>query len=68
MTDSDELKPKGGRGFAGMSPERRQEVARKGGASVPAEKRSFHKNRELASDAGAKGGRIGGARRWPKGS
>lgn len=39
-----------------MSPEKRQEIARKGGQSVPAEKRSFTKNRELAAEAGKKGG------------
>jgi general stress protein YciG len=44
------------RGFAAMSPEKRREVARKGGASVPSEKRTFAKNKELAASAG----RIGG--------
>lgn len=44
------------RGFAAMDPERRREVARKGGASVPAAKRSFSKDRDLAATAGAKGG------------
>lgn len=46
-------KPKG---FAAMSPEKRTEIARKGGLSVPSDKRSFSKNRELASEAGRKGG------------
>lgn len=44
------------RGFASMDPERRREIARKGGASVPADKRSFSQNRSLAADAGRKGG------------
>jgi general stress protein YciG len=44
------------RGFAAMSPERRQEIARKGGSSVPPDKRSFSTNRELAVSAGSKGG------------
>jgi uncharacterized protein len=44
------------RGFASMSPERQQELARKGGASVPAAKRSFSQNRDLASHAGRLGG------------
>lgn len=44
------------RGFAAMTPERRTEVARLGGAATPPEKRSFFKNRELAATAGAKGG------------
>jgi general stress protein YciG len=53
------------RGFAAMDPERRREIARKGGASVPSEKRSFSKNKELATEAGRKGGGIsrGGGRR-----
>lgn len=44
------------RGFASMDPERQRELARKGGASVPSEKRSFFKDRKLAAEAGAKGG------------
>lgn len=44
------------RGFACMDPERRREIARKGGASVPDEKRSFSKDRTLAASAGRKGG------------
>jgi general stress protein YciG len=49
--------PKKKQGFASLSPERRREIARKGGKSVPAEKRSFSQNAELASSAGAKGGK-----------
>lgn len=46
------------RGFASMSPERRREIARKGGASVPADKRSFSKSADLAASAGRKGGSV----------
>jgi len=53
------------RGFAAMDPERRREIARRGGASVPSEKRSFAQNRDLAANAGRKGGAAsrGGGRR-----
>lgn len=44
------------RGFASMDPERQREIARKGGASVPSEKRSFSQDRNLAAAAGRKGG------------
>jgi uncharacterized protein len=44
------------RGFASMDEEKQREIARKGGANVPDEKRSFSKDRELASEAGRKGG------------
>jgi len=44
------------RGFASMSPDRRREIARMGGASVPPSKRSFSQNRDLASAAGKFGG------------
>lgn len=52
MTDQ----PKSKRGFASMSPEKRREIARKGGASVPADKRTFSKDKDLAASAGQKGG------------
>ena len=51
-------KPKGKRGFASMSPEKRSEIARKGGMSVPADKRSFYRDKLLAAKAGAKGGKA----------
>ncbi len=41
-----------------MSPELQRRIARKGGASVPAEKRSFSQNRTLAAEAGRKGGQA----------
>jgi general stress protein YciG len=44
------------RGFAAMDEEKQREIARKGGESVPAEKRSFSKDHELAAEAGRKGG------------
>ncbi len=55
------------RGFAAMDPERRREIARRGGASVPSEKRSFAQDRDLAATAGRKGGSAsrGGGRRPP---
>jgi general stress protein YciG len=54
MRTDTQIKPK--RGFAAMSPEKRREIAAKGGASVPAEKRSFSQNRDLAASAGRVGG------------
>jgi general stress protein YciG len=44
------------RGFAAMDEAKQREIARKGGESVPAEKRSFSRNHELAAAAGRKGG------------
>lgn len=56
---------KRGRGFAGMTPERRREVAAKGGSSVKPHNRSFARDNALASRAGALGGQksAGGGRR-----
>jgi general stress protein YciG len=51
------------RGFASMSPEKQREIASKGGKSVPSEKRSFSQNRDLASEAGRKGGQVSGLNR-----
>ncbi len=56
MSDEGTQKPKARRGFAAMSKAKRREIARKGGASVPSEKRSFTKDRDLAASAGRKGG------------
>jgi uncharacterized protein len=53
---NEEQPKKSKRGFASMNPERQREIARKGGKSVPAEKRSFSKNSDLAASAGRKGG------------
>lgn len=49
-------KAKSARGFASMDPERQREIARKGGRSVPPEKRSFSQDPKLAAEAGRKGG------------
>jgi general stress protein YciG len=46
-----------------MGEERQREIASKGGRSVPAEKRSFSQDRELASEAGRKGGQSSGSTR-----
>jgi uncharacterized protein len=53
-----EVKVKSKRGFASMDPEKQRAIARKGGQSVPAEKRSFSQNSELAARAGRKGGQA----------
>jgi general stress protein YciG len=44
------------RGFASMDPEKQREIARMGGMSVLAGKRSFSQNPSLAAEAGRKGG------------
>ena len=46
------------RGFASMDEEKQREIARKGGANVPHEKRSFAQDRALAAESGRKGGRA----------
>lgn len=45
------------RGFASMDENKQREIARKGGESVPNEKRSFSRDPKLAAEAGRKGGR-----------
>lgn len=45
------------RGFAGMSPERRREIASMGGKAVAPESRSFSRDASLAAAAGHKGGK-----------
>lgn len=50
------------RGFASMDEERQRAIASKGGQRVPNEKRSFSRDRELASAAGRKGGQARGRR------
>ena len=52
----EEIKKKSTRGFASMDPERQRAIARKGGQSVPKDKRSFALNKNLAAEAGRKGG------------
>ena len=51
------------RGFASMSPEKQRDISSKGGKSVPSEKRSFSQNRDLAAQAGRKGGQVSDAHR-----
>src|SRR5262245_20952947 len=46
------------RGFAAMDAGRQRDIASKGGSSVPIDKRSFSRNRELAVAAGRKGGQA----------
>lgn len=48
------------RGFASMDEAKQRNIARKGGKSVDPEDRSFFKDRELASEAGRKGGQESG--------
>lgn len=57
MEDIEEAPKKQLRGFARMSPEKRKQIAAKGGKSVPAKMRSFSRNRNLASQAGEIGGK-----------
>src|SRR5476651_2227379 len=54
--ESSKKSPTSTRGFASMDPEKQRAIARKGGESVPHEKRSFSQNPELAAQAGRKGG------------
>lgn len=57
MTGTTEIPHKAStRGFASMDPEKQRAIARKGGESVPHEKRSFSQNPALAAEAGRKGG------------
>jgi hypothetical protein len=48
------------RGFGSMDERKHQDAASKGGQSVPADERSFSKDRQLASEAGRKGGETKG--------
>jgi general stress protein YciG len=51
------------RGFAAMSRDKRTAIARRGGLAVADDKRSFAKDRQLARDAGRKGGERAAALR-----
>jgi general stress protein YciG len=66
--DAKTTRPRGFAALAISDPARLREVARMGGASIPAEKRAYAVDRDLASRAGTKGGRAsrGGGR--PPGS
>ena len=46
------------RGFAAMDLDRRLELARKGGKSVPKNKRKFFTDPDFAAECGRKGGTI----------
>jgi general stress protein YciG len=48
------------RGFASMDEAKQREIASKGGRSVNPEDRSFSKDRDLAAEAGRKGGHESG--------
>ena len=48
----------GKQGFASMDAARQRAIASKGGSSVPAEKRPFARDTELAAAAGRKGGKA----------
>jgi general stress protein YciG len=41
-----------------MDPDKQRKIARKGGQSVPSEKRSFSQDHELAARAGRMGGKA----------
>lgn len=51
------------RGFAKLSPERRRQIASKGGASVEPQERAFSRDPALAARAGRLGGEIRGRAR-----
>lgn len=44
------------KGFAAMDPDKVRAIASKGGKAVPPERRSFSRDRALATSAGRKGG------------
>ena len=56
------------RGFASMDEDKQRDIARKGGESMPDDKRSFSQDRELASEAGRKGGESRGGSQGGSGS
>jgi general stress protein YciG len=57
------VKPKSKRGFASMTPERRREIAAKGGRNVPVTSRYFSQSHQNAAEAGRIGGRVKGPRK-----
>lgn len=57
MANKPKAGPKALRGFALLPKEQLREICRKGGLAMPAEKRSFSKDPELARRAGQIGGR-----------
>ena len=65
MTDDTPTRASGisKRGFASMDPTLQRELARRGGAAVKPQNRSFSKNPGLAAEAGRKGGEAGRGKR-----
>lgn len=63
MNGSDEGRQRQRRGFNTLPADRQREIASHGGKAVPAGKRSFSRDRDLASAAGRKGGLLSGGRR-----
>lgn len=59
-------RPKSGRGFASLSPERRRQIAASGGSAVAPQNRAFAKDRALATRAGRLGGEISQRKRDAK--
>lgn len=51
------------RGFACMTPEKRAEIASKGGSAVPPDKRYYSTHHEQAVEAGRRGGAAGKGKR-----
>lgn len=68
MAQNNDKSSTSNRGFASMDDQKQRDIARKGGESVPNEKRSFSKDRELASEAGRKGGESSHSGRGGQGS
>ena len=64
MAEQTRTRGGGRQGFASMDADKQRSIASKGGSSVPAEKRPFARDHELAAAAGRKGGQAShGARR-----
>lgn len=66
MTDQTVARVGGKQGFASMDAAKQRAIASKGGSSVPAEKRPFARNHELAASAGRKGGEASHSARRAK--
>ena len=63
MARHDSERPKAKYGFASMRSEQVRAISSKGGKSLPDEQRTFARNRNLASEAGQKGGLAAGRNR-----
>lgn len=62
MTDQKKSRPKKPRGFAAMDPEKRREIARKGGKAAHEKGTAHEFTPEEAAEAGSKGGKATQAR------